>query len=103
MPHHPADGPRLKTLYVSQSTRKRRRRTTSKRKRRNVLLAVMGGVALVVSIVAFQDKIGKRIGKMITKSHPPAQMVRDVTAPNQPVAPDLKQAGTTVSHAAPRP
>ncbi len=105
MLHHPADGPRLKTLYVTQSTRKRRRRSSSKRQRRAIALFALGLVAAVGAGVTYRDKIGKRISKMITKSHPPVQMVRDVTIPampRAPAAPPVKQAeNATVSQTQP--
>ena len=98
--HHPADGPRLKTLYVTESTRRRRRRTNSKRRRRNAVLGVLGLIVAIVAGVMFRDRIGKRLAKL-TKQSPPPHMVRDVTAPTQQIAPGVAKPPATVSHSAP--
>jgi len=96
MPPHPADGPRLNTLYVTHSTRKRKRRTSSRRRRRFALvsLAVLAGVAVVS--VAFREPLGKRLNRVLHKKAR-ATLVRDVTAPpdvSAPAQPVVRQANT---------
>lgn len=80
MPRHPADGPRLKTLYVPQSTRKRRRRSASIRRRRLLVLAVVLVLGVGAAGIAYRDTIGRRIYRLVLRPKQPG-MVRDVTLP----------------------
>ena len=82
MPRHPADGPRLKTVYVSRSTRTRRRKGSSRRRRLNSVLISIVVLAVAGAGIAMRDQIARRIDHLVTRPHP-AALVRDVTAPRQ--------------------
>src|SRR4051812_34594963 len=93
--HHPADGPRLKTLYVSQSTRKRRRRSSSRRRRRLAVVAAASLLCVAGVGVVFREQLTRRLNHILHKGTPPT-LVRDVTASSaKPVG--VQQAGNPMA------
>ncbi len=72
---HPADRPRLKTLFVPASSRVRRRHTAGRRRRVYLVVAGVVVISLAAGAAVFRDKL---MHLVLRKR--PATMVRDVPA-----------------------
>src|SRR4051794_12826336 len=97
MSYHPADGPRLNTLYVTHSTRKRKRRTSARRRRRSTIVSLVALAGVVAMAVVFREPLARRLDHVLNKQQRAATLARDVTVPSGAAnvnAPDVRQAGT---------
>jgi hypothetical protein len=61
MSYHPADGPRLNTLYVTHSTRKRKRRTSARRRRRSTIVSLVALAGVLAIAFVFREPLSRRL------------------------------------------